>query len=439
MRDVIVLAIILGSSPICLFSPYYGILVWTWIAYFNPHRFTYGVAYHFPVAVPIAIPTIVGTIFTRQKNRNIFTIEFLLLLALWAWFGVSTYASIHNPVFAGHADDTRAALIEVSKIMLMTVLSIVVVTSEERLRTLLTLTALCFGALAIKGSLFGARTGGQFRFYGPPDSFLEDNNMLALAMNMILPMMFFLARSEQRRWLRRLLWASFYCAVAGILLSYSRGALLGLAVTLGFIAVKSKKKALAGLLMVVLAFMVLTFAPPAWMDRMSNFFHGNLDESAELRLNAWKYSWTLAMEYPLTGGGFETYTPELYQRFTPSLRFAGPHSIYFQMLGEQGFVGLGIFLSLITAMFVGTQRLKRQTRGQLGFEWVENYAQIIQIGLVAFLVSGAFLARAYFDLFYLFVASAVLLKILYRKEAAQQAQAVVEEPAPIVVAETVYS
>src|SRR5580658_4483397 len=75
MRDVIVLAIILGSSPICLFSPYYGILVWTWIAYFNPHRFTYGIAYHFPVAVPIAIPTIVGTIFTRQKNRRIFTIE----------------------------------------------------------------------------------------------------------------------------------------------------------------------------------------------------------------------------------------------------------------------------------------------------------------------------------------------------------------------------
>ncbi len=439
MRDVIVLAIILGSSPICLFSPYFGILMWTWIAYFNPHRFTYGFAYHFPVAVPIAIPTILGTIFTRQRNRRILTTEFILLLALWAWFGVSTYASMHNPVFAGHADDTRAAFIEVSKIMLMTCLTILVVTSEERLRTLLTLTALCFGALAIKGTVFGARTGGQFRFYGPPDSFLEDNNMLALAMNMILPMMFFLAKSETRRWLRRLLWVCFYSAIGGILLSYSRGALLGLVVTLGLIAVKSQKKALAAVLMVVLAFLVLTFAPPAWMERMSNFFHGNLDESAELRLNAWKYSWTLAMEYPLTGGGFETYTPELYERFTPSLRFAGPHSIYFQMLGEQGFVGLGLFLGLITALLVGTQRLRRRARGQPGFEWVENYTQIIQIGLVAFLVSGAFLARAYFDLFYLFVASAVLLKILYRKEAALQTQASVAEPTPVPVAGTVYS
>lgn len=439
MRDVIVLAIILGSSPICLFSPYFGILMWTWIAYFNPHRFTYGIAYHFPVAVPIAVPTIVGTIFTRQRNRKIFTVEFLLLLALWAWFGVSTYASMHNPVFAGHADDTREALIEVSKIMLMAVLTVVVVTSEERLRTLLTVTALCFGALAIKGTFFGARTGGQFRFYGPPESFLEDNNMLALAMNMILPMMFFLAKSESKRWLRRLLWISFYCAIGGILLSYSRGALLGLAVTLGLIAIKSQRKGLAVLLMVVLAFLVLTFAPPAWMERMSNFFHGNLDESAELRINAWKYSWTLAMEYPLTGGGFETYTPELYQRFTPSLRFAGPHSIYFQMLGEQGFVGLGIFLTLITAMFVGTQRLRRRARGQPGLEWVENYTHIIQIGLAAFLVSGAFLARAYFDLFYLFVASAVLLKILYRKEAALQTETVAVEPAPIAAAETVYS
>ena len=57
MRDLIVLAIVFLSVPIALFRPYYGVLVWVWIAYFNPHRFTWTYAYNFPVAMTIAIPT----------------------------------------------------------------------------------------------------------------------------------------------------------------------------------------------------------------------------------------------------------------------------------------------------------------------------------------------------------------------------------------------
>ena len=40
MRDLFLLVIILGSVPIAFFEPFYGVLVWTWIAYFNPHRYT---------------------------------------------------------------------------------------------------------------------------------------------------------------------------------------------------------------------------------------------------------------------------------------------------------------------------------------------------------------------------------------------------------------
>jgi putative inorganic carbon (HCO3(-)) transporter len=437
MRDVLVLAIVIASAPVSLFYPYFGIVMWTWIAYFNPHRFAYGMAYTFPVATVIAIPTIIGTVFTRERNRRFFTLQFFLLLALWGWFGVTTYHTLHDPVFVSHGDDTTFQLMQVSKILLMTIMSILLVNSEKKLRTLLIVTAFSFGALAVKGALFGLRTAGEFRVYGPPDSFVEDNNMLALAMNMVLPMMFFLARSEPRRLMRRLLWISFFCGIGGVLLSYSRGGLLGLATALGMIAIKTKRKVIAGILMVALAFLVLTFAPPAWMNRMSSFAHGNLDESAELRLNAWQFAWTLASQYPLTGGGFETFTPELYGRFTPALRFAGPHSIYFQMLGEQGFVGLGLFLLLVLSMLTGVGRLRRAAQGQPHLAWVETYAHIIQSGLIAYLVCGAFLARAYFDLFYLFVASTIILKVLYRREVGLQSQEVLLQPTPVDVEEAV--
>jgi putative inorganic carbon (HCO3(-)) transporter len=423
MRDVVVLVIILGSTPFCLFNPYFGILMWTWIAYFNPHRFTFGAAYNFPVALVIAIPTIAGTIFERKRNHKIFTVEFFLLLMLWAWFAVTTVCALQNPMFADHSADSRVALIGVSKILLMTVMSILLISSEKRLRTLLIVTSLSFGALAVKGALFGANTSGEFRVFGPPGTFVADNNDLALAMDMTLPMMFFLARSETRPIWRRLLWISFFCGIFCVLLSYSRGGLLGLTTALGMIILRTKRKTLASLLVVLLAFLVLTFAPQAWMDRMSNFFHGNLDESAQLRLNAWQFAFTLASEYPVTGGGFETFTPELYNRFTPNLRFAGPHSIYFQLLGEQGFVGLGLFLLLIARMWFCTRRLRLRAGGQPGLTWVADYTYIIQGGLAAYMVSGAFLPRAYFDLFYLFVASTVILGVLYKQEVFLKAQA----------------
>src|SRR5712664_1173200 len=160
---------------------------------------------------------------------------------------------------------------------------------------------------------------------------------------MTLPMFYFLARNEENRWVRRFFYLSFFCGIVAVLLTYSRGALLGLAVVLTMIAFKSRQKVLAGFFLIFCAWAVLAFAPAKWMDRMGNFFHGNLDNSAELRLNAWHFAWELAKDYPITGGGLKTFTPELYSRYTPQLVFAGAHSIYFQTLGEHGFVGLGLF------------------------------------------------------------------------------------------------
>src|SRR5258708_33931808 len=89
-------------------------------------------------------------------------------------------------------------------------------------------TALSFGALAIKGAIFGIRTGGESGVWGPPDSFIADNNSFALAVNMSLPMLFFLARDENRRAYRWLLHLAFACGVLSVVLTYSRGGLLGL-------------------------------------------------------------------------------------------------------------------------------------------------------------------------------------------------------------------
>src|SRR5271157_5724679 len=114
-RDIVVILIILLAAPITLFSPYFGVLMWTWIAYFNPHRYAWGFArWWFQPALIIAIPTLVGSLFA-PKNVRLFTRETFLLAGMWLWFGFTTFYISLIPEFVGHVREANARLEEVSK------------------------------------------------------------------------------------------------------------------------------------------------------------------------------------------------------------------------------------------------------------------------------------------------------------------------------------
>jgi probable O-glycosylation ligase (exosortase A-associated) len=423
MRDLILLIIILGSVPISFFEPFYGVLVWTWIAFFNPHRFTFNYMYDFPVAAVIAAPTLLGTLFTRKINRDFMTRETGLLVALWIWFTVTYLNATRVPLFAGNIQDAKLELLRVSKILLMTVVMILLVNSRKKLKYLFVVTALCFAALAIRGALFGLSVGGESRVWGPPDSFLTDNNGFALAINMSLPMLFYLARGEENRTLRWILNVAFACGIVTVILTYSRGGLLGLAAVLGMIALKSRYRVLSAALLLVCGLLVLTFVPQKWTERMNTLNSGNLDDSAQQRLVSWGTTWNFAKDYPITGGSFYALpNVDVFQRYQPEalpegFLSSGPHSIYFQVLGEQGFVGLALYLFLIGSCIVTLRNLRKHTTVvSPAMRWVITYSDIIETSFVAFLVSGAFLGFANFDLFYQLIACTIITKIIYRHE-----------------------
>jgi probable O-glycosylation ligase (exosortase A-associated) len=236
--------------------------------------------------------------------------------------------------------------------------------------------------------------------------------------------MFFMAGTEKSRKMRLILRICFIASALVVLLTYSRGALLGIATVMVVIVVKTRHKVLAGVALVLAAMAVLSFAPAKWQQRMDNFFVGKLDQSAHQRLVSWKFAWNVAEAYPITGGGMQCFTPEMFARFSKEQLpggglSSGPHSIYFQMLGEQGFVGLGLFLTLVGACLLSLRKLRKLVRDSPPSQWVVPYANGLEGSLFAFLVSGAFLGRAYFDLFYQLVAGTIILKILHRMEVVQ--------------------
>jgi putative inorganic carbon (HCO3(-)) transporter len=440
MRDYLLVAIMLGSAPLCLASPYFGILMWYWVSYFNPHRFSWSFGYDFPVALVVAVPTLVGTLFARKSMRSLLIRECLLLAGLWAWFAITYLYAQGVPLFVLHMADAKYEMNHISKILLMTYVMVVVITARHQLRGVMLVSAGSLGLLAIKGTIFGLRTSGEARVWGPPDSFLADNNALALALNMSLPILFFLSRGEKNRWIRWFLYVAFLCSALSVILTYSRGGLLGLTVVLLAITWKSRHKVLGALVIVSATFMLLTFAPEAWMDRMSRFTHGNLDSSANQRLVAWETAWHFAHDYPVTGGTFDTLPDvNVFQRYQlrqlpEGFKSTAPHSIYFQLLADHGFVGLGLFLSIIASCFFSLWQLRRAIRAVPPAQWLVDYTHMVEVAIMGFLTSGAFLGFVYLDVIYQMIATVVVLKMLFRHEIESYLNQL-EEEEPITVSQ----
>src|SRR5581483_1751578 len=130
------------------------------------------------------------------------------------------------------------------------------------------------------------------------------------------------------------------------------------------------------------------FAPQAWKERMDPTRPDAVDLSAQERLNSWAFSRALAADYPIAGGGFETFTPELFIRYAPhGYDIHGPHSVYFQLLAEHGFVGLGLYLTLVLSCFITVFQLLRGARRNRD-PLIANYAHLLRYSLLGFLSSG---------------------------------------------------
>jgi probable O-glycosylation ligase (exosortase A-associated) len=139
------------------------------------------------------------------------------------------------------------------------------------------------------------------------------------------------------------------------------------------------------------------------------------DRSATNRLTSWRVAYQLAKERPLLGGGFWAQQhAEIYERYGEVGRRSA-HSIYFNVLGDHGFIALGLFVFLLFSCLWSLQRLRWTARRQPAIAWMVPYTLMLEASLVAYMIVGAFLTMAYFDLYYHLVSFVVLLKVLARR------------------------
>jgi len=384
--------------------PFVGVLAWTWVSFMNPHRLSWGVARTFPVALVVALATLAGVVLSgepKQLPRNPGT---RLLFALWACLSISTALALHS-------DTALEAWILRSKILLMAILTMTLLKDRERLRWLCIVTALSVGFFGLKGGIFTIITGAQYQVLGPEDTFLGDNTSLALALTMVLPILFYLTRDVNQKPLRWLLWATFVFSIPAIIGTYSRGGLLGLAAVAMTMFAKGGRKLFGVVLLTAATVAVITLAPQKWSQRMETIGHYQSEASAMARIHAWTLAWRLALARPIFGWGpqamddkklYDTYYPESPGR-------DDVHNSYLQLLAECGFVTFAVFAALLGWCLLHLRRLSALFRESPEHTWVATYADMLQVSLIGYVVSAAFLEMAFFDLLYHIVASSIAL------------------------------
>jgi probable O-glycosylation ligase (exosortase A-associated) len=383
----------------------------------SPHRLTWGFAYDLPFAQIIAIPTLIGLLFTKTRRSIPFIPESALLVAFWGLTLLTT-------VFAWYPDEAWKDFERFSKILFMTFVTVALAQDRNRLRYVLMVAAISLGYYGLKGGFWGVATGGSLGMVlGPEGSFIGDNNGLSLGLNMTLPVLFFLAREEQRVWLRKFLHVIFFFTVLAVILTYSRAGFLGLMVVLTALFARSRWKFYAVGLAAIAAVGFMSFVPERWLDRMSTISNYEQDESAMSRIYAWKVAWRIALDSPIVGGGFRVigkdttwikYGSDFYYGVgsTAHNRTPNAHSIYFHVLGEHGFTGFFLFLGLIGSTLLSLRKTRRDAKLLPDGIWLTNYSYMVETSIFAFLATGAFQNLTYFDLFYFLIGVTIVLRRL---------------------------
>jgi len=395
MRDIAITLVILGTIPVVLRYPWIGVLVFAWVSIFSPHRFAWGFAYGFSFAMAIGVTTMISMLINWKQVRFPVNVITVLIILLPIWMSVTT-------LFALEPSEANVKWETVMKVFAFVLVAASLLHTRKQLEAMLWVVVLSIGFYGVKGGIFTLLVGGGEKVYGPPgESFLSDNNGISVALIMTIPLMYYLTTVVSSRWIRWGMFATMLLSGMAVLGSQSRGAFLTVLAMLLFLWLKSQKKFVLGFMLVALVPLAIGFMPQKWVDRMQSIETYESDSSSMGRLHTWHMMFNLANDRPLVGGGFEPYTPRTFALYGPNPNAVhSAHSIYFQILGEHGYVGLGLFLSLGIACWMVSRSLIRESRNRPDYVWAGNLARAIQVSLVGFAVGGVFVNIAYWELPY---------------------------------------
>ena len=403
--------------------PFLFILAYIYIDIVSPQRLTYILLPSIPVSMLMFMLAIGAWLVADRKDDMRVGARQIMMLVLLVYCGLTTYYIAEFQVEAYEKWDWA------SKALIFAIFLPLALRTKLRIEAVMLFMTLSLAAIIIGAGIKTALGGsgyGSFAMMVDNNSGIYEDSTLSTAAVMMIPIILYFTK-----------WGSIfppdwrvklfsYALIGACLLTpigtQARTGLVCAALLFVLMLRDSKRKslfiggaALAGVL-------ALPFVPSAFSERMETIGGYQADSSASTRLAVWRWTFEFAQEHPL-GGGFDSYRANRISVATTTVSGSGPsqtmstrvhtdqsrafHSSYFEMLGEQGWFGLALWLAIHGIGILRMEWLRRHYRGERapeGFQWVSPLATALQNAHLVYLLGSLFVGIAYQPYFWILVA-----------------------------------
>lgn len=413
MRALLLQLLFLLCVPMITIAPHIGVLMYYWFTWLNPHRLIWG---GFPIdwGKLIAITTIIFLIFSKEKKKLPADPIVVLIITLFLWTSVTTF-------FAEFGNAAVTEYIVWTKVVLMVLIATVLINDKHRLHAMVWIVCISIGFFGGKGGIFFVLSGGNYYVFGPPKSAIHNTNEIARAFLMTIPLMYYLALQSHYKYTRYVMYLVTMLTILALFGTTSRTAFLVFAAMLFFWWLRSRSKFKIALAGITVSAIVLAVIPEERLSGLAEKYQSSADYSSDNsfqhRVETWNFIVEkIANKSPITGGGFKAV-----------LKSKGlePHSNYFQVLGEHGYVGLSIYLILCLVALLQTNRIYNRTKREPTLYWARDLALMLQISFIGYLLGGITKNHAFFEFFYMQLAMLVALERIVSAEPAKRTAPVV--------------
>ena len=416
MIDAALFAFVLGALALGLKRPFLWVLAYIYIDIVAPQKIGWALTQAMPISLIAFCAAFAGWALTDRKAGTRLHYRQALMAALLAICAMTLQWSAFPEPAATKWDWVWKALV-------FAIFLPFTLTTRLRIEAAALIMVLSAGAIIVNGGIKTVLGGGGYEglhLYVNDNSGVYESSILSLLAIAIIPLIWWFARHGtvfRPDWRVKLFaWALIFACLLIPVGTEARTGLVCLAVLVPLVLRDVRRRFVLIAAGSALAFASLPFLPASFYERMATITTPQEDESAFTRVAVWDWTLDYVAEHPL-GGGFDAYransftydqrietgsgstTAIEYREVTDEAR--AYHSAYFEVLGEQGWPGLAVWLLLHVSGLWQMERLRRRWRrraaasGDPGEAWQAPLASALQSAQAVYLVGALFVGVAY--------------------------------------------
>lgn len=427
MRDLMVLMGVLVFIPLAFANAFAAYLIWGWTANVAIDNYVFGFMTDVRMNLLFALIAL-GVVFSgKDKEKQPWTLNATTALII-AWLVQATISAL----FAYGGNPLNWDLYEkLVKTLLFVLLMPIVVAKRYRIHAMVLMMCLGLGFHGLIDGLKFLSSGGSHLVQGFKK--FGDNNHFAVVLVMVIPLLLYVFQYASKPIVRYAALGGALMTTAAVVATHSRGGFISLAAMALWLTLTSRRKLGGAALFVIAIGFAVALAPASWTERMETIQSAEKDSSFMSRVEAWQISSAIALKNPLVGGGFHAVQIQsVWDQFRgstgllgfvntgePSRIFRAAHSIYFEVLGDFGFIGFFIFIAILVNALLTGGKIRRAASSDPGLEWAADLSRALSAVVFAFMVGGGGVSLAYSEAIYVVV---MLMEILRREVDAAVAQ-----------------